>query len=85
MLALPALLAFLSFAICDYVVGLKSPGRTIVKPGISATVALDLLVGGALTVGSLLTGAVMPFLAGLLGAWLGEMQQPNRRPPSHPP
>lgn len=85
MLALPALLAFPSFAIGDYVMGLKSPGRTIVKPGISAAVVLELLVGGALTVGSLLTSAVMPFLAGLLGAWLGEVQQPNRPPPSHPP
>lgn len=44
-LALAALLAFLSFAIDGYVVGLKSPGRTIVKPGILAAVAPALRPG----------------------------------------
>ena len=69
-----ALVSFLSFAIGGYVVGARSPGRTIVEPGISAAVAvaIGLLVGGAFTFGNLLAGGLVPFFAGLLGGWLGE-------------
>lgn len=73
-LLLAALLSFLSFAIGGYIVGARSPGRTIVEPGISAAiaVAVSLLIGGAFTFGNLLAGGLVPFLAGLLGGWLGE-------------
>jgi hypothetical protein len=76
-LALGALLSFASFAIGGFVVGLKSPGRTILEPGISAAVAvvIGLLLGGAFTLGNLLAGALVPFLAGLLGGYLGERRQ----------
>ncbi len=73
-LLVAALVSFLSFAIGGYVVGARSPGRTVVEPGISAAiaVAVGLLVGGAFTLGNLVAGGVVPFLAGLLGGWLGE-------------
>lgn len=73
-LLLAAVVSFLSFAIGGYIVGARSPGRTIVEPGISAAiaVAVGLLIGGAFTLGGLLAGGFVPFLAGLLGGWLGE-------------
>jgi hypothetical protein len=60
-----------------FIVGLRSAGRTILEPGISAAiaVALSLLIGGAFTLGNLLAGGLVPFLAGLLGGWLGERRQ----------
>lgn len=69
-----ALLSFLSFAVGGYIVGARSPGRTVVEPGISAAiaVAIGLLLGGGFTLGNLLAGGLVPFLAGLLGGWLGE-------------
>ena len=68
---------FLSFTIGGYIVGLKSPGRTIVEPGISAAIAviIGLLLSGAFTLGNLLVGGLVPFLAGLLGGYLGERHQ----------
>ena len=76
-LALAALIGIASFAIGGYIVGLKSPGRTILEPGISAAIAVlvGLLLGGAFTLGNLLAGGLMPFLAGLLGGYLGERRQ----------
>jgi hypothetical protein len=76
-LALAALIGIASFAIGGYIVGLKSPGRTILEPGISAAIAviIGLLLSGALTLGNVLAGGVVPFLAGLLGGWLGERRQ----------
>lgn len=72
-----ALIGIASFAIGGYIVGLKSPGRTILEPGISAALAvlIGLLLGGAFTLGNLLAGGLMPFLAGLLGGYLGERRQ----------
>jgi hypothetical protein len=51
-LLLAAVLSFLSFAIGGYIVGARSPGRTVVEPGISAAiaVAIGLLIGGAFAV-----------------------------------
>ena len=42
-------------------VGLKSPGRTILEPGISAAIAIviGLLLSGAFTVGNLLVGGLV--------------------------
>jgi hypothetical protein len=76
-LALSALISIASFAIGGYIVGVKSPGRTILEPGISAAVAVvvGLLLSGAFTLGNLLAGGLVPFLAGLLGGYLGERQQ----------
>jgi len=76
-LALGALISIASFTIGGYVVGLKSPGRTIVEPGISAAVAviIGLLLSGAFTLGNLFVGALIPFLSGLLGGYLGERHQ----------
>ena len=76
-LILLAVISFGSFLVGGYIVGLKSPGRTIWEAGISAAiaVALGLLLGGAFSLGNLLAGGVVPFLAGLLGGWLGERRQ----------
>jgi hypothetical protein len=76
-LALGALIGVASFALGGYVVGLKSPGRTILEPGISAAIAVvvGLLLSGAFTLGNLLAGGLVPFLAGLLGGYLGERHQ----------
>ena len=76
-LALGALISIASFTIGGYIVGLKSPGRTIVEPGISAAIAviIGLLLSGAFTLGNLLAGGLVPFLAGLLGGYLGERHQ----------
>lgn len=72
-----ALLNILVFAIGGFVVGLKSAGRTILEPGISAAVAviLALLLAGDFSVGNLLAGGLVPFLAGVFGGWLGERRQ----------
>jgi hypothetical protein len=67
----------LSFLIGGFIVGLKSAGRTIIEPGISALIAvlLVLLISRQLTPGSLLVGGLVPFAAGVLGGWLGEQRQ----------
>jgi hypothetical protein len=86
-LLLAAILSFLSFAIGGYIVGARSPGRTVVEPAISAAiaVAIGLLIGGAFTLGNLLAGGLVPFLAGLLGGWLGERRQRGSNPVAPPP
>jgi O-antigen ligase len=68
---------FLVFAIGGYIVGLKSAGRTIWEPGISAAIAvlIALLLSGSFTVGNLIAGGLVPFAAGVLGGWLGERRQ----------
>src|SRR3712207_2068298 len=73
-LALGALIGIASFAIGGYIVGLKSPGPTVLEPGISAAIAVvvGLLLSGAFTLGNLLVGGLVPFFAGLLGGYLGE-------------
>jgi hydrogenase/urease accessory protein HupE len=76
-IGLAALLNFVAFVIGGFIVGIKSAGRTIVEPGIAAAVAvaIALLLSGSLSIGSLLAGGLVPFLAGLLGGWLGEKRQ----------
>lgn len=76
-LLLGALIGIASFAIGGYIVGRKSPGRTILEPGISAAIAvlIGLLLSSTFTLGNLLAGGLLPFLAGLLGGYLGERQQ----------
>jgi hypothetical protein len=74
---LAAVLNFLAFAIGGYIVGLKSAGRTILEPGISAAIAvlIALLIAGNFSVVNIIAGGIVPFLAGVLGGWLGERQQ----------
>ena len=76
-LALGALISIAIIAIGGYLVGLRSPGRTILEPGISAAIAvlIGLILSGGLTLANLLVGGLVPFLAGLLGGYLGERRQ----------
>ena len=76
-IGLIALLNFLSFAIGGYIVGIKSAGRTIIEPAVAAAIAVGiaLMLSGSFTVTNLLAGGLVPFLAGLLGGWLGEKRQ----------
>lgn len=82
-LALAALLNFLAFAIGGYIVGVKSAGKTIVEPAIAAAiaVAIGLILSGGFTVGNLLAAGLVPFLAALLGGWIGERRQESRAAP----
>jgi MFS family permease len=74
---LAAVLNFLAFAIGGFIVGLKSAGRTILEPGISAAIAvvIALLISGNFTLGNIIAGGLVPFIAGVLGGWLGERRQ----------
>ena len=76
-IAIAALLNFLAFVVGGFIVGVKSAGRTILEPAIAAAlaVALALVLSGGFTVGNLIAGGLVPFLAGLLGGWLGERRQ----------
>jgi O-antigen/teichoic acid export membrane protein len=82
-IGLAALLNFLAFVIGGYLVGVKSAGRTILEPAIAAgiAVAASLLMSGNFTLGNLVAGALVPFLAGLLGGWLGEKRQDAKTTP----
>jgi hypothetical protein len=67
----------LTFGIGGFIVGIKSAGRTILEPGISAAIAviIALLISGNFTIGNLIAGGLLPFGAGVLGGWLGELRQ----------
>ena len=75
--ALAAVINFLSFVIGGFIVGIKSAGRTILEPGISAAIAvvIALLISGNFTVVNMIAGGLVPFVAGVVGGWLGERQQ----------
>ncbi len=79
-IALAAVLNFLAFLIGGFIVGLKSAGRTILEPGISAAaaIAIVLILSGSFSIGNLLAGGLVPFIAGVLGGWLGERRQEAR-------
>ena len=74
---LAAVLNFLTFAIGGFIVGVKSTGRTILEPGISAAIAvlIALLISGNFTILNIIAGGLVPFIAGVLGGWLGERRQ----------
>ena len=74
---LAAVLNFLAFAIGGFIVGVKSSGRTILEPGISAAIAvlIALLISGNFGIVNLIVAGIVPFLAGVLGGWLGEKRQ----------
>lgn len=76
-IALVSLLNFLAFLVGGFIVGLKSAGRTILEPGISAAiaVAIALVISGSFTLGNVLAGGLVPFIAGVLGGWIGERRQ----------
>ena len=76
-IALAAVINFLAFAIGGFIVGLKSAGRTILEPGISAAIAVivALLISGNFGLLNIIAGGLVPFIAGVLGGWLGERRQ----------
>lgn len=76
-IALISLINFLAFVIGGFIVGRRSAGRTILEPGISAALAVVVLVlvSGGLSLANIVAGALVPFLAGVLGGWLGERSQ----------
>lgn len=78
-----AIVNFLVFAIGGFIVGIKSAGRTILEPGISAAIAviIALILSGSFTLGGVLAGGLVPFLAGVLGGWIGERRQEGRAGP----
>lgn len=76
-IVLVGVLNFLAFVVGGFIVGVKSVGRTIIEPGISAAVAVAivLLLSGGFSIANLLAAGLVPFLAGLLGGWIGERRQ----------
>ena len=72
-----SILNFLAFVIGGYIIGIKSAGKTIIEPAIAAaiSVAIGLLLSGNFNIAYLLASGFIPFLAGLLGGWLGEKKQ----------
>jgi len=72
-----AFLNVLGFLIGGFIVGLKSAGRTILEPGISAAIAvlIGLILSGTFTLGNLVVGGLIPFASGVAGGWLGERRQ----------
>ena len=75
-MAVVGILNFLAFIVGGFIVGKKSIGRTILEPGISAAVAVIvlLLFAGGFTLPNVIAGGLVPFLAGVLGGWLGEQR-----------
>jgi hypothetical protein len=76
-IALATALNVLAFGIGGFIVGVKSAGRTILEPGISAAIAvvIALLISGNFTLLNIIAGGLVPFVAGVLGGWLGERRQ----------
>ena len=76
-LVLIAVINILAYAIGGFIVGVRSAGRTIIEPGISAAIAvlIALLISGNFTVVNLIAGGLIPFVAGVVGGWLGERLQ----------
>ncbi len=72
-----AIINFLVFVIGGFIVGIKSAGRTILEPGISAALAvlIGLIISGNFSIGNLIVGGIIPFAAGVLGGWFGERKQ----------
>ena len=76
-IVLATVLNILAFAVGGFIVGLKSAGKTILEPGISAAIAviIALLIAGSFSIVNLIVGGLVPFLAGVGGGWLGERRQ----------
>ena len=75
--AFALVLNLLAFAIGGFIVGVKSAGRTILEPGISAAIAvvIALVISGNFSIVNIIAGGLLPFLAGMAGGWLGERRQ----------
>jgi hypothetical protein len=75
--AFAAILNVLVFAIGGFIVGVRSAGRTILEPGISAAIAvlIALVISGNFTVLNIIAGGLVPFAVGVAGGWLGERRQ----------
>ncbi|HEX2388412.1 MAG TPA: hypothetical protein VHI96_04810 [Solirubrobacterales bacterium] len=75
--AFAAILNLLVFAIGGFIVGVRSAGRTILEPGISAAIAvlIALVISGNFTILNIIAGGLVPFAAGVAGGWLGERRQ----------
>jgi hypothetical protein len=78
--AIAGVLNFLAFLIGGFIVGLRSIGRTILEPGISAALAtiVVLLLAGSLSPLTVLAAGLVPFLEGMFGGWLGERGHKTR-------
>jgi hypothetical protein len=76
-LTIAVVLNILVFAVGGFIVGVKSAGRTILEPGISAAIAvlIALLISGSFTIVNIIAAGLVPFAAGVLGGWLGERRQ----------
>jgi hypothetical protein len=76
-LGLIAILNFAAFMIGGFIVGLKSAGRTILEPGVAAIVSAGvvLILSGGFTILNLIAAGLIPFIAGVVGGWLGEKRQ----------
>lgn len=75
--AFMAILNVLAFLIGGFIVGVKSAGKTIIEPGISAAIAvlIALLLSGQFSFVNLIVGGLVPFVSGVAGGWLGERRQ----------
>jgi hypothetical protein len=75
--AFAAILNVLVFALGGFIVGVRSAGRTILEPGISAAIAvlIALVISGNFTILNIIAGGLVPFAAGVAGGWLGERRQ----------
>ncbi len=67
----------LAFGLGGYIVGKRSPGKTIVEPGLSAffATALVLAYQENFAIFNVVVGGLVPFCAACVGAWLGEKAQ----------
>ncbi len=76
-LTIAVVLNILAFAIGGFIVGVKSVGRTILEPGISAAIAvvIALVISGNFSIVNIIAGGLVPFVAGVLGGWFGERRQ----------
>jgi hypothetical protein len=76
-MALSVAVIVLAFLIGGFIVGVKSAGRTIAEPGLSALIAvvIGLAISGNVSARNLIVGGLVPLIAGAVGGWLGERRQ----------
>jgi hypothetical protein len=79
-IALAALLNSLAFAIGGFIVGLKKRSMMIIEPVMSAMVALAIVLcvlsmSGNLSIVNIIACGALPFVAGVLGGYLGLRRQ----------
>ncbi len=66
-----------AFTLGGFIVGSRSPGKTIYEPGVAALIAvlIGMLLQGEFDLLALAIGGVLPFLAAVAGGYLGEKSQ----------